>query len=93
MASSTLPEPGTKYGPCPSQRGGSGVVLNCAHKDCAEMRLVAASVCLICGQAIGYGADYYRDPDTDGAVGVDRRWLHALCLELKIERERKAARG
>jgi hypothetical protein len=92
MAASTLPEPGTKYGPCVSQRSKNGVVLNCAHKDCAESRMIARSVCRLCGRAIGYGERFYGDEQTREATGLNKRWVHAACFEDAVEAEQRARR-
>lgn len=75
MAAGTLPAPGTRYGPCKG---------DCRHTDCAATRAEAASICRICGSAIGYERRYYKDPDA-AAVGP---LVHAACLEDQIERQR-----
>lgn len=50
MAAGTLPQPGSKYGPC---------LADCSHVDCAETRSMAASPCRICGKPIGYETRFY----------------------------------
>jgi len=87
MAVGVLPEPGTKFGPCQPVKGGNGVQLYCAHKDCAQTRKIAGSVCLLCGRAIGYETAYFRDEDNAG------RWVHAVCAEDKAECDQKAAKA
>lgn len=66
MAVGVLPEPGTKFGPC---------VPECSHRDCAQTRMIAASLCRMCDEAIGYEKGFFRD-DAEGA-----KWIHAVCAE------------
>ena len=70
MAAAMLARPGTKTGPCKGE---------CAHKDCAGTRSMAATLCLYCKKPIGYGVRFYRT-EADGLA-------HALCFEEAIERE------
>lgn len=72
MAASTLPAPGTEYGPCLDP---------CLHRDCVETRRMALARCDFCGDPIGYDVRYYR---TD--TGND--YAHAPCLETAIEEGR-----
>jgi hypothetical protein len=75
MAAATLPEPGTKFGPC----------ITCQHRDCAETRAMAAHPCRLCGQPIGYNTRFYQDPTSaDPHVLV-----HARCLEDEANAEAK----
>lgn len=78
MAAAILPKPGAKFGPCK---------VACAHRDCAEMRFIAACVCRFCDTAIGYGVRFYLDPTAAPATSDDRRWVHAECLEDYCDRE------
>jgi hypothetical protein len=69
-----LPAPGkvvdgVEIGPC---------VAPCKHTDCVETRALAASLCRLCGQPIGYERPFYRDP-VDGPSGVVC-YVHARCL-------------
>jgi hypothetical protein len=68
MAAGILPAPGSKLGPCK----------RCEHRDCAELREMAGSVCRLCDKAIGYSVRYYADPD---AAPGQRFYVHARCLE------------
>lgn len=52
MAAGTLPEPGSKHGPCADP---------CAHTDCAETRRMAETPCHVCGKPIGYERPFYRE--------------------------------
>lgn len=54
MATITLSEPGTEYGPC---------VEPCDHTDCAETRSMAARICTYCKEQIGYIVPFYCDTD------------------------------
>lgn len=82
MAASTLPAPGTEYGPCAEP---------CSHTDCAHSRRMAAAVCPFCDEAIGYGRRFYNEGDPGGFDLV-----HALCLEDHLDgqaREKPPERG
>ena len=70
MAASRLPEPGTKFGPCPEP---------CKHKDCAETRTLSDWSCHYCGLPIGYGVRFYHESDKTS------QYVHAHCLEDQIE--------
>jgi hypothetical protein len=70
MAAGILARPGTTTGPCK---------VACAHRDCAETRGMAATLCADCQKPIGYGVRFYRD-EQGGLV-------HAACFEEAIERE------
>lgn len=63
MAAGVLPKPGSKTGPCK---------IACSHIDCQETRERAASHCLYCRKAVGYGVRVYQH----GAYTV-----HARCHE------------
>ena len=71
MAAGILPKPGTKLGPCKTI---------CKHRDCAETRGVADSLCHVCQKPIGYGVGYYRHDQFGGAYD------HAWCAEEAAER-------
>jgi hypothetical protein len=70
MAYSTLPEPGTRLGPCLDA---------CKHKDCALNRADAARICW-CGEIIGYGVRYMKDEER----GPDAL-QHADCAFIRAE--------
>ena len=65
MASSTLPIPGSAYGPCET---------DCAHHDCAATRAMAAKNCCYCSTVIGYDRHFY-DGEVAGTL------VHASCYE------------
>jgi hypothetical protein len=65
MAAGRLPKPGTEHGPCPSP---------CKHTDCEQTRDMAALLCRVCEEPIGYDRRFYIEPDT-------KRYVHALCVE------------
>lgn len=75
MAAISLASPGTKYGPCKAP---------CQHRDCAATRLMAESICRLCGKPIGYDTRCYADPDSPDPLAS----VHASCLEDAIEAER-----
>ena len=75
MASSCLPKPGTEFGPC------AGV---CEHRDCADTRRIAATICPDCREPIGYGRHFYKDGDGHA---------HAVCLEERYEAEANPPEG
>lgn len=77
MAASTLPKPGTTYGPC---------LEPCQHKDCAGRRGMAASLCRFCGTAIGYETEFYDDGSGHPLLSL----VHARCFERDIEAGRRA---
>jgi hypothetical protein len=66
MAAAVISRPGTEHGPCRH---------DCDHDDCAELRRVAASICLWCNNSIGYLREFCRDEDHIG------RWVHYDCAE------------
>lgn len=68
MAAGVLPKPGTKRGPCKT---------DCAHRDCAQTKADAMSVCRFCHKTIGYGNGFFRSHA--GALA------HAMCVDLAIE--------
>jgi hypothetical protein len=84
MASISIPAPGKKIrnpqdrrkwieiGPC---------VKPCAHVDCQANREMAATLCGICGEPIGYEKQFY---DTCNERGL----VHALCGIVEVEKER-----
>jgi len=77
MAAGTLPKPGSNYGPCWDAVLGDV----CRHPDCAETRVMAAQVCRLCKERIGYERRYYVDPDSEGKSVQERELVHAACLE------------
>jgi hypothetical protein len=79
MAAGWLSPPGTQYGPCEG---------TCHHSDCAEWRLMAASVCRLCEKNIGYDTRFYKDPETRDKPMALRRYVHAFCVEHAIRQER-----
>lgn len=79
MAAGMLPKPGTQYGPCEAVKGANGIVLSCGHADCQASRIMAASICSLCGRPIGYETRYYRN----GERGYD----HAACREDAADRK------
>lgn len=80
MAAGVLSEPGTEYGPCAGA---------CAHRDCAELRKVAAAACHWCDEPIGYDKRYYRVDENvvEGGqvVGKTDGYVHAVCEETAAE--------
>lgn len=81
MAAGTLPQPGTKYGPCFDP---------CQHLDCAETRRMAALRCRICKEPIGYDDDTYHSRFyQEGGYGEPIVLVHADCREREVEAERK----
>lgn len=56
-----MPLPGSPFGPC---------FVACQHRECVELRTMAARECRHCGQPIGYDVAYLVD--SLGAV-------HARC--------------
>jgi len=65
MAAAWLSKPGTEYGPCPDP---------CKHTDCQATRDMAAALCHVCEEPIGYDRRFYFEPKT-------KRYVHAICLE------------
>jgi len=63
MAAGVLSSPGTKYGPCKT---------DCKHKDCAEARKMARSICPKYQKAIGYEIRFYK---------IEDAYIHADCVE------------
>ena len=72
MASSYIPTPGTSVGPCE---------VSCAHRDCAQSRKMAATLCRICNLAIGYEKHYFQEKNWTVLV-------HAVCAEEEVQAER-----
>ena len=64
MSASVIRSPGARHGPCLDL---------CIHQDCLELRAIAAAICPLCQQPIGYDNRFYRD-QIHGLV-------HAICLE------------
>jgi len=64
MAAGILSAPGTKIGPCKK---------SCKHKDCAEIKTMAATACTVCLKNIGYDTRFYQLED--------KTLVHALCIE------------
>jgi hypothetical protein len=54
MAASSLPAPGTEYGPCEP---------SCEHTDCAATRAMAGRNCAGCAEKIGYEKRFFREDD------------------------------
>ena len=52
MAYATLPKPGSEYGPC---------LPTCSHSDCKQTRTMAATICHICNDPLGYAAPFQQD--------------------------------
>jgi len=71
MAAGILPAPGTKVGPCKTA---------CKHRDCAQTKAEAASLCPFCEKAIGYGVGFFR------LMGLGQL-AHAFCYEEAVERD------
>jgi hypothetical protein len=80
MASSSLPRPGTKGGPCPEP---------CRHLDCARTRAEAEQPCDLCGGRIGYETPFYATPDWLEREPISAL-VHASCLEDEADRQREA---
>lgn len=78
MAYSTLPHPGTAFGPCLEE---------CTHRDCAETRRMAESICPVCGGSIGYYRSF-----SHGRQGI----AHFACLleqeEARLADQHRAVR-
>lgn len=58
-----VPRPGAKFGPC--EKG-------CNHRDCAELRQIAAAICSYCLEPIGFDEDYVKNGDG---------FAHTVCVE------------
>lgn len=71
MAAGILSAPGTKLGPCKSKDLFS--TPECKHKDCAQIRLMADTLCTVCLKTIGYETRFYESED--------KTLTHALCYE------------
>lgn len=57
----------------------------CAHRDCAEHRLIAKKRCYRCGEQFQPEQIYYRDPEDTHlpSIPFPQRFLtHAKCLPL-----------
>lgn len=80
MAAGMWHEPGTTYGPCAGE---------CQHIDCAATRRAAESPCSLCHDPVGYGRRFYIDPD--GGTPQDGPYVHAGCLEERLDDDRRAA--
>ncbi len=83
MSAGRLPAPGTKLGPCETWAGAE-----CTHIDCASTRADAASLCVTCGQTIGYERGFYVVSNDKFSTGLE----HSDCAEDRVERERAARR-
>jgi hypothetical protein len=59
-----LASPGTRYGPCQT---------DCTHPRCKKSRKAAATICLQCGQEIGYEVNHAADFAKAGAL------IHSAC--------------
>lgn len=70
MAAGILQKPGTKVGPCKA---------TCKHRDCAQTKSDAATVCRFCQKAIGYGVGFFRSR-------MSGELAHAFCFEEAVER-------
>ena len=73
MAASHLAKPGEKFGPCETA---------CSHPDCMGTRRMAAIICRICGEPIGFDRNFYQE-------GAWDKLVHASCLEDEVERQHK----
>jgi hypothetical protein len=85
MAAISLPPPGSEFGPCPEP---------CEHRDCAESRRMATSLCPRCGHIIGYDRRFYGTKDWPELQAASP-FIHADCLEDyadKQDRERGVGR-
>lgn len=58
----------------------------CQHLDCAETRAMAAKMCRLCDNQMGFGVFFYSDPE-----GQDGDIVHASCLETFYAREMELA--
>lgn len=86
MAAGILQEPGSEFGPC---------VDECAHRDCAETRKMAAAECVHCDEPIGYGVRFYHVdtvPVRTHPVG-EKVYAHARCEEKIIVRQKAELGG
>lgn len=84
MSSISVPAPGKKIrdpqdrrkwieiGPC---------VKPCVHQDCQANRELAAAVCSICGEPIGYDHQFFVGGDGQG-------YEHAVCVYHQIDARR-----
>ena len=63
MAAAALPRPGTEYGPCAEP---------CEHSDCASTRELAETLCVDCGEPIGYDDRFYQ-------LGDWTKLEHLIC--------------
>jgi hypothetical protein len=73
MSAPGIAFPGTRYGPCEDE--------GCEHQDCRLDRMQAACVCPFCGDAIGYGNDFF-------VVGSPQQLAHESCMTAAAEKER-----
>ena len=60
----------------------------CDHKDCELWREFFASTCKICGKGFEEGQRYYQ-AESGRKHRDKRRWVHAMCEEERLERERQ----
>ncbi len=63
MATSSLPAPGTQYGPC---------VETCTHRDCVCSREMASALCTLCTLPIGWETRFFGG-------GAESPLYHAAC--------------
>ena len=80
LAAGSIPQPGTKLGPC-AHTDHYGHL--CIHMDCREMRETADAECVYCGKPIGYDTRYYRE--TEDSVRPLVNYSHARCAEEAAE--------
>lgn len=78
MAAGILPNPGSPW----LCKG------HCNHKSCNQIRRDAASLCVICGNSIGFDRPFYRDTTPEGYETGSS--VHARCQTELIERQAKA---
>lgn len=71
MAASSLPPPGSEYGPCRA----------CTHTDCQLTRNMAETLCAVCETRIGYDVPFYR---VDAEPANNLPMVHAACQERLI---------
>lgn len=76
-ASLGLFKPGTRFGPC---------INDCAHRDCAETRRMAETICPECDEPIGYERGFYCEKDDLGNTDLTKM-THSACLERRVQRE------
>lgn len=85
MAAGRVSAPGTRFGPCGAN------TRDCEHRDCEELRKVAAASCRWCRGPIGFMPGN-GIAEWDGRRGefysVANEFAHAACEEEAVEEER-----